>query len=241
MALLGRARIVLALTLFDFLAVLFQNWPFYCASALDMLRNRGLANNLGNRLGRKRSARGSRNHVHLGSFINDDATPRALEIPIDPTNVINDARAIDDRSVIYDDRVRTDRLAEMMNVHEHEQGWRKDCPSGTAGSPTNVIRRFAPRHPGWRPFCARYPAPTVVRIIYPGTIVVRCPGPWLIADPIPAAIGPFPMAFAVGPPTNFDINRVPASAIGADTHPFPVGCQWFVKIVLGTNLDPGRE
>jgi hypothetical protein len=121
LALLGRARIVLALTLFDFLAVLFQNWPFYCASALDMLRNRGLANNLGNRLGRKRSARGSRNHVHLGSFINDDATPRALEIPIDPTNVINDARAIDDRSVIYDDRVRTDRLAEMMNVHEHEQ------------------------------------------------------------------------------------------------------------------------
>jgi hypothetical protein len=74
LALLGVTGGALSLTLFDRLAILFQNRPLYCTGALDMFRNRRLANNIGNRLGRKRSARRSRNDVDLWSFVHDDAT-----------------------------------------------------------------------------------------------------------------------------------------------------------------------
>jgi hypothetical protein len=74
LALLRRARIALTLTLFDHLAVLFENGPLYCTGALDMFRNRGLANNVGNGSGRKRSPCRSPNHVHFRSFVNDNAT-----------------------------------------------------------------------------------------------------------------------------------------------------------------------
>jgi hypothetical protein len=144
----------LTLTLFDCLPILFQNRPFDRSGAFDLFRNRGLANNIANRLSSERSASRSGNDVHLWSFVNDDATACAIEITIDAADVVDHPGAIDDRSVIHDDRVGTDGLAEMMNVHKDEQRWREHCASGTARSPTNVVRCFAPGHPGWRPFGA---------------------------------------------------------------------------------------
>jgi hypothetical protein len=74
LALFLSSRITLTLTLFDRLAILFQNRPLDCARAFDTFRNRSLANNLANWLGRKRSPGRSCNDVHLWAFVNDDAT-----------------------------------------------------------------------------------------------------------------------------------------------------------------------
>jgi hypothetical protein len=121
LTLLGVTGSALSLTLFDRLPILFQNRPFDRTGAFDLFRNWGLANNFANRLGCERSAGGSGNHVHLWSFVDDDATACAVEITIDAADVVNHPGAIDDRRVIHDDRVGTDRLAEMMNIHEDEQ------------------------------------------------------------------------------------------------------------------------
>jgi len=114
-------RRALTLTLFDRLPILFQNRPLYGTGAFDLLRNRCLANNVANRLGSKCCAGRSRNDIYLWTFVNDDSTARAIKVAIDAPDVVNHPSAIDDRRVIHDDRVGTDRLAEMMNIHEDEQ------------------------------------------------------------------------------------------------------------------------
>jgi hypothetical protein len=118
--LLRCTRVTLTLTTFDRLSILSQNGPINGTGAFDLFRNWRLANDLSNRPGSKGSAAHSRHGVHFWTFINDDATACTIEIAIDSTHVVNNLGAIDDRRVIHNDSVRTDRLRETMRVDEDE-------------------------------------------------------------------------------------------------------------------------
>src|SRR2546426_12571457 len=76
--------------------------------------------------------------------------------------------------------------------------------------PTDVAAAFTPADPGWPPFHARHPNPGISRVIDPAPVVVTRPRPRLVADPIPPAVRPFPMAVAIGPPFNIDAGWTPA-------------------------------
>src|SRR4029077_11982748 len=71
---------------------------------------------------------------------------------------------------------------------------------GRERSPTNLLVTFSPRHPGWGPLMAWYPAPAGTANSCPSSVMVRCPAETLVRVPIPSAIGPDPVPILVRPP-----------------------------------------
>src|SRR2546427_3439899 len=109
-----------------------------------------------------------------------------------------------------------------MDVNEHEPRCCNGDPRWRTGRPPDLVPAVAPINPGRRPLDVWNPDPTIVRVINPSSVVVTRPGPWVIADPVPTAIGPFPMTVAIGPPPRFNTRGMPTTAVGGDIHPCAV-------------------
>ena len=66
--------------------------------------------------------------------------------------------------------------------------------------------------------------------MHPITVMVTGPPPGFVALPIPAAVSPYPLTVAVRTPADGYVNRVPASAIGADAYPGAIRRKWLIEI-----------
>jgi hypothetical protein len=152
-----------------------QHGPLDRPGALDSFRHRRLAHDVAYRLGCETSASGFGYHIDFRAFVNDHTTASATEIAVFAADIINDASAIDDGRVVYNNRVGTNAIMKMMHVNEHEERWRQNRAARSARRPSNVIGRFSPGYPRWRPFSAGNPAPTIAWIIHPGTVVITSP------------------------------------------------------------------
>ena len=191
-------------------------------------------------LGKPRTCR-ALDHGGVGAFINYNSLGDAVEIASGSRDIVNDSRAIEDRGVVYNEHTWTDWVVEVVNVDKKKYGGRRDISGRTTGSPANVIRAFAPNDPGGRPFGCGHPDPTIGGITNPGAVVVTGPGPRFVADPIPTAIGPFPIASAIGPPANSNVKRMPAATVRHDRFPVAVRGERGIEIRWGTDLEAGGE
>ena len=66
--------------------------------------------------------------------------------------------------------------------------------------------------------------------------MVRGPGPGLVARPVPAAIGPFPMTLRIWHPAMADI-RVPTASIFRQINPESVRRERVIEVRNALNLD----
>src|SRR5205807_1247566 len=103
------------------------------------------------------------------------------------------------------------------------RSWRDDSHAGwVQRRPADVSAPGVPGNPGGSPLDLRHPVPAIFIGEIPTAIVIRRPGPGLIADPIPAGVGSLPVAAAIRTPIARNVARSPAAPIGADNHPFAV-------------------
>src|ERR1019366_1183965 len=114
---------------------------------------------------------------------------------------------------------------------KHESAWRQlpfpydnvsfrtERSPGRQRRPAYVPFPFAPGHPRRGPLRVRHPNPAVVRIVNPAPVVIRGPGPLFVADPIPTAVGPQPVSFAIGTPIGGHVRGMPAASVTRPVNP----------------------
>lgn len=163
-----------------------------------------------------------------------------IKVPRDVTDVRDVLCLIDDREVVDDHNCGLDAFAEMVVVHEYEgcvhRAGSEESARRRERRPANKPAADSPRNPRRRPFHAGHPHPAINRVIHPIAVVITCPCPRLVAIPIPAAIGPFPVTVAIGPPAHHHASGMPATTIGADRDPGAAGRQRGIELGRGMNL-----
>src|SRR5206468_2310961 len=102
---------------------------------------------------------------------------------------------------------------ESADLDEHERPRNHHDATWRHRSPAAVAAADAPGHPRGRPFDARHPNPSIVRLINPRPIMVTSPGPRLVADPVPPAIRPDPVPVSIRPPFHGNAGWTPTASI----------------------------
>ena len=116
------------------------------------------------------------------------------------------------------------------------------------GSPTHVVVRLLPGHPGRSPLLAGDPLPTVVGVVIPAAIVIGRPAVGLVRDPGPAVLGPDPAPVLIGAPGARHVPRRPDPAVPRALDPVPVGGEVVVEeadvhraAAVRAGVDPDRD
>jgi len=149
-------------------------------------------------------------------------------------------RVVDDGRIVHDHGGRAMSFVKVAFRYKNEGVRSHGSATRRTRRPSDITATLAPANPGRFPLGARNPAPSIIRIINPSTIVIARPCPRFITLPIPATVGPNPSAVAVWPPFSADASRVPASSVSAEFHPGAICGKWSVKIG-GSDFHPGRN
>jgi len=180
-------------------------------------------------------------HRQSRPFVNDHPLRRrASDISRFALYIVNDRGPVEDRGVIDNDGGWPDAIREAGRFDEDKLRRPKvdrETPRRQRG-PSDIAATDSPGYPGRAPFNSGDPHPGVGGIVSPPAIMVTSPAPRLVAGPIPAAIGPDPLAVTIGPPLQGDSRRTPAVSVTAHLHPGALGGQWRVKI--GCRMDRDR-
>ena len=63
----------------------------------------------------------SLDQIHPGPLIDDDRLSRVIETSRFTAEVIHDGSPVDDGGIVHDDMIGANVIAEVANVHEHEE------------------------------------------------------------------------------------------------------------------------
>jgi hypothetical protein len=225
-----------------FYLLLAQNRPVYFAAAWNVFRNRGRAHDFSYRFGGDRFTRRHADFGNAGPDIYNNLPVPAADPPRLMAKVdTHHPSAVDNPCVVNEHYRWTYRAAETTNVHEDKQRRAQNDAARSKRTPPDIIGRLSPTHPCWRPFGARNPDPTEDRVVHPCAIMVSCPGPGFITDPVPSELCPFPTSVRVRAPCNGNVCRVPAAPIRAKGDPRAKRCKRPSKIRRGIDSNARRK
>src|ERR1043166_8191671 len=136
----------------------------------------------------------------------------------------------------FDKNIRPRRNDSLIDLHRTASKSRRRVQ----WRPADISTTAVPRNPGRRPLRLRHPIPAIFRAQIPAPVVIRGPGPRLIANPIPSGVGALPLTRAIGTPIGIHAPGNPAAAIRAHHLPSPVRAERLVKIIFRANRYPDR-